>query len=226
MKSKRPAVLFLQHREEARQLIRMFPQTVEAAVIDHLAKSLSKDDYYTQDAEQPGVWMGVAAARLGLDGEVTREPFARLARNQHPFEDHQLTPRRKEFRRVGYDITFTAPKSVSLLFMVTQDPRILEAFQRNVSATMSAIESEVRTRVRRDGADFDRLTGNMVWGEFLHLTTRPVDGTPDPLIHTHAFTFNCTFDSEEQRWKAGQFGVIKSHMPVLEAADSRWTSNH
>lgn len=195
----------------------MVAQKVEAAVVDYLAKSLSKDDYYTQDAEQPGVWMGEAARLLGLDGEVTREPFARLARNQHPFEDHQLTPRRKERRRVGYDITFTAPKSVSILYMVTQDFRILEAFQRNVSATMSAIEAEARTRVRRDGADFDRLTGNMVWGEFLHLTTRPVDGTPDPLIHTHAFTFNCTFDSEEQRWKAGQFGVIKSRMPLFEA---------
>ena len=195
----------------------MVAQKVEAAVVDYLAKSLSKDDYYTQDAEQPGVWMGEAATLLGLDGEVTREPFARLARNQHPFEEHQLTPRRRERRRVGYDITFTAPKSVSILFIVTQDSRILEAFQRNVSTTMSAIEAEVRTRVRRDGADFDRVTGNLVWGEFLHLTARPVDGTPDPLIHVHAFTFNCTYDGEERRWKAGQFGTIKQRMPLYEA---------
>lgn len=195
----------------------MTPQYVESAVIDYLAKSLSKDDYYTQDAEQPGVWMGEAATLLGLDGEVSREPFARLARNQHPFEDHQLTPRRKEHRRVGYDITFTAPKSVSILYMVTQDPRILDAFQKNVSATMCDIEAEMRTRVRRSGADFDRSTGNMVWGEFLHLTTRPVDGTPDPLIHTHAFTFNCTYDTDEQRWKAGQFVTINRRMPLFEA---------
>jgi len=48
----------------------------------------------------------------------------------------------------------------------------------------------------------------MVWAEFVHRTTRPVDGVPDPQLHCHAVTFNATFDPVEVRWKAAQFGDL------------------
>ena len=63
-------------------------------------------------------------------------------------------------------------------------------------------------RVRKGGVDSDRLTGNMVWASFVHRTTRPVDGVPDPQLHCHATVFNATFDAVEDRWKAAQLANI------------------
>ena len=43
---------------------------------------------------------------------------------------------------------------------------------------MRDMESEMKTRLRKGGREEDRLTGNMVWAEFIHTTSRPVDGYP------------------------------------------------
>ena len=80
---------------------------------------------------------------------------------------------------------------------------------------MREIEAEMKTRVRKDGKDADRTTGNMVWAEFIHTTSRPVDGIPDPQLHAHVFVFNTTWDDEESRWKAGQFRELKARCPVF-----------
>ena len=115
-------------------------------------------------------------------------------------------------RRVGYDFTFSVPKSVSLLYAMSGDQDILDAFRGAVDETMREIEAEMKTRVRMGGKDEDRVTGNMVWAEFIHTTSRPVDGIPDPQLHAHVFVFNTTWDEEERRWKAGQFAIL-SGMP-------------
>ena len=81
------------------------------------------------------------------------------------------------------------PKSVSLLYAMTRDERILDAFRDSVDATMQDIEAEMATRVRKGGKNEERKTGNMVWGEFIHFTSRPVDGVPDPHLHAHCFVF-------------------------------------
>ena len=73
------------------------------------------------------------------------------------------------------------------------DQDILDAFRGAVDETMREIEAEMKTRVRRGGKDEDRVTGNMVWAEFIHTTSRPVDGVPDPQLHAHFFVFNTTF---------------------------------
>jgi hypothetical protein len=58
----------------------------------------------------------------------------------------------------------------------------------------------------------------MVWAEFIHTTSRPVDGLPDPRLHAHVFCFNTTWDEEEHRWKAGQFSDLKRDAPYFQAA--------
>lgn len=57
----------------------------------------------------------------------------------------------------------------------------------------------------------------MVWGEFIHLTARPVAGTPDPHLHAHCFVFNSTRAPEEQAFKAGQFRDLKRDATYYEA---------
>ena len=75
----------------------------------------------------------------------------------------------------------------------------------------------MKTRVRIGSQDDDRVTGNMVWGEFIHTTSRPVDGIPDPQLHAHVFVFNSTWDEEERRWKACQMGDLKRDAPYFQA---------
>ncbi len=174
-------------------------------------------DYYLSDQELPGVWRGKAAQRLGLSGEVQRRDWESLCDNLDPRTGRPLTPKTFRERRVGYDFTFNAPKSVSLLYAMTRDERILDSFRAAVDETMREAELEMKTRVRSQERNEDRTTGNMVWGEFTHLTTRPIDGVPDPHLHSHCFTFNTTWDDQERRWKAGQFGGIKRDGPYFEA---------
>src|SRR5262249_38466058 len=133
-------------------------------------------DYYSEGQEIVGAWGGQGAARLGLKGTVDRFSFERLCDNRHPLSGSPLTARTRSDRTVGYDFTFSVPKSVSLLHALSGDQDILTAFRSAVDETMREMESEMKTRVRRNGDDTDRNTGNMVWAEFIHTTSRPVDG--------------------------------------------------
>ena len=120
--------------------------------------------------------------------------FERLCDNLHPQTGEALTARTSSERTVGYDFTFSVPKSVSLLYALSEDQDILKAFRGAVDETMRDIETEMKTRVRKSGKDEDRATGNMTWAEFIHTTSRPVDGVPDPQLHAHVFAFNATYD--------------------------------
>ncbi len=174
--------------------------------------------YYGQEQEVIGEWQGKGAERLGLHGKVDQAAFETLCDNKRPGTNNRLTPRTNDHRRVGYDFNFNCPKSVSIVHALTGDERVLAAFRESVSETMRQIESDMKTRVRVHGADEDRKTGNMVWGEFIHFTARPVEGRPDPHLHAHCYAFNATYDPVEEKWKAGQFGDIKRDAEYYEAA--------
>ncbi|HEV8059414.1 MAG TPA: MobF family relaxase [Gemmataceae bacterium] len=175
-------------------------------------------DYYSEGQEIIGLWGGKTAKMLGLEGTVDKQAFDRLCDNLDPRDGTTpLTVRTRSQRTVGYDFTFSVPKSVSLLYARTGDYEILDAFRSAVDETMRDIESEMQTRVRSKGRDENRQTGNMVWAEFVHTTSRPVDGIPDPQLHAHCFAFNVTHDPEEQRFKAGQFRELKRDAPYFQA---------
>src|ERR1700729_3421434 len=162
-------------------------------------------DYYSEGQELVGSWGGKGAARLGLEGTVDKFSFERLCDNLDPRTGEPLTVRTRTERRVGYDFTFSVPKSVSLLYALSGDQGIMDAFRGAVEETMQEIEAEMKTRIRMGGKDEDRVTGNMAWAEFIHTTSRPVDGVPDPQLHAHVFVDGTTFRGLESRWKEDQF---------------------
>lgn len=199
-------------------MLRIVPSTAADGAKRYFDEALSRGDYYLEGQELAGSWGGEAAAMLGLAGGVSREAFHQLCDNVNPATGKRLTSRTKDRRRVGYDFNFHCPKTVSAVYALTGDERILEAFRASVQKTMEELEHDTECRVRDKGQNGSRVTGNMLWGEFIHLTSRPVDGVPDPHLHAHCFAFNATFDVQLGQWKAADFGGIKRDGRYFEAA--------
>lgn len=127
-------------------MLRVVAHTSAAAAQKYFSEGLKREDYYLDGQEVVGKWHGKAAGMLGLEGAVTKEAFSALTQNLHPVTGEKLTPRNRAGRRVGYDLTFNAPKSLSVLYAVTQDPKVLEVFRRSVSDTMNELERLAETR--------------------------------------------------------------------------------
>lgn len=181
----------------------------------------SLDDYYTGKNQFIGTWGGKGAEKLGLTGDINKSDFSAMCDNVDPSTGEKLTLQNKSDRRVGYDFTFDAGKSVSLAYAFGNDDekqQILDAFRESVKETMSEMETGMQTRVRSNKQNENRETANLAYGEFIHFTTRPIDGIPDPQLHAHCFAFNATFDEQEDRWKAGQFGQIKQDADYYQAS--------
>jgi conjugative relaxase-like TrwC/TraI family protein len=190
---------------------------IESTSVGRAMSYFSMADYLSEGQELVGQWRGEGAKRLGLLGEIKKTDWDALCNNRNPASGNKLTLRHKENRRVGYDFNFHVPKSVSLLYSLTKDERILDALRESVNETMRDMESEMQTRVRKAGENEKRSAGNMVWGEYVHFMSRPVGGVPDPHCHIHAYVFNATWDAKESAWKAGEFADLKRDAPYFEA---------
>src|SRR5208283_3934222 len=97
-------------------MLRITPSESAAAAKKYFGDSLRRSDYYIDGQEVPGQWHGKGAERLGLSGEVQDPEYVALCDNLHPVTGEQLSPRNKDNRRPGFDFTFSAPKSVSVLY--------------------------------------------------------------------------------------------------------------
>jgi conjugative relaxase-like TrwC/TraI family protein len=201
-------------------MLRIYMATAETNPKGYFSDSLSQSDYFVRDQDIASRWGGELLEKLGLSSErpIAQREFARLCDNLHPITGDRLTLRTRDDRTVGYDLTFHAPKGVSLLHALSGDRRITDAFREAVSQTMRDMQRAGGARVRLDGKSEDRHTGALAWGEFLHTTTRPVDGVPDPHLHQHCFAFNATWDPEEARVKAAQFREMVALHPYFQAS--------
>src|SRR5271165_5644379 len=102
-------------------------------------------DYYSEGQDIVGSWGGKGASRLGLEGTVDKSTFERLCDNLDPRTGKPQTVRARSERTVGYDFTFSVPKSVSLLYAMSGDQEIMDAFRGAVNETMIEIEMEMKT---------------------------------------------------------------------------------
>ena len=74
------------------------------------------EDYYMGSGEAPGVWQGGLAAELGLAGVVDADQLRSLLLGRDPTTDAELLPGHRARTVTAFDVTFSAPKSVSLLW--------------------------------------------------------------------------------------------------------------
>ncbi|ARW85439.1 conjugative transfer relaxase/helicase TraI [Aeromonas salmonicida] len=156
----------------------------------------AEENYYAM-GELESAWLGEGAQRLGLDGPVDGATFDAIAQGKLP-DGTELSRmvNGKETHRTGYDLTFSAPKSVSVLGLVAGDERFVAAHHRAVATAMKEVETLASTRIMTDGVSRTEHTGNIVAALYTHDTSRELD----PQLHTHALVLNATY--AEGKWRA------------------------
>jgi conjugative relaxase-like TrwC/TraI family protein len=187
-----------------------------------------EEDYYTKPGEAPGYWIGSLAAEMGLAGQVDGEHYSAILDGQDPLTGGTLVNRpgrhvrvdelgreRKVEPTLGYDIRFSAPKSVSLLWGVGSPEvrdAVLAAHEEAVAAGMAYMERTACWVARGEGGKkLERGVGFVGMG-FLHRSSR----AGDPSLHTHVVTANMTRAASDERWLA--LANPKPSSPLLREA--------
>ncbi|MHC6328465.1 conjugative transfer relaxase/helicase TraI [Escherichia coli] len=156
----------------------------------------SHEDNYYASGSLDSRWMGEGAEKLGLKGEVASTDMDAVRQGKLPDgSDLSRMVNGVNKHRSGYDLTFSAPKSVSVMALVGEDRRFIEAHNRAVAVVMQEVEKLVSARITEEGKTETVLTGNMVAALYNHDTSRDLD----PQLHTHALVFNATFAGEKWR---------------------------
>jgi len=151
------------------------------------------EDYYAARGEAPGAWLGggVEALCLAAGARVEREGFMALMRGCHPADGSVLRAITKSSTVAAVDLTFSAPKSVSVLFAVAGgevSEALVEAHERAVSSAVAYLEREA-CRTRRGRGGVERVSGEgFVAAAYRHRLSR----AGDPQLHTHVVVANLT----------------------------------
>lgn len=164
---------------------------------------LAREDYYLEGGEPPGVWFGDGARALGIAGQTVessqlRAMFAGFAPDDEPLVQNAGKPNRQP----GWDLTFSAPKSVSTLWSQADEvlrARIADAHWRAVQEALGYIQSEATwTRRGRGGESPERV--GLVAATFEHGTSR----AQQPQLHTHSLVLNLGVRDD------GSWGTVRS----------------
>ncbi len=165
---------------------------------------LSRAGYYTASGEPPGRWWGKAAELLELGGEVSASQLSMLTAGYTPNGESLVRNAGSDKRRAGFDLTFSAPKSISVLWSQSASHirNVIERAQsRAVEQALSYLQGEAGRTRRGCGGD-QKLGASLAVAMFDHCTARAqMNQTPDPQLHTHALVLNVCF-GEDGRWGA------------------------
>jgi len=150
-----------------------------------------RDDYYTGKGEAAGQWFGAGAGALGLVGEVDADDFRQVVMDAvDPRTGSVLRPLVGDRPVRGFDMTFSAPKSASLLFFLGGGDvpgAVRQAHDEAVVAALGYMEREACVvRAGKAGRAGKSVGGGFVGGLFRHRTSRALD----PQLHTHAVVAN------------------------------------
>jgi conjugative relaxase-like TrwC/TraI family protein len=170
--------------------------TVEQSRYYERQVAQGRDDYYSGRGESPGRWTGSGAGVLGLGGEVDDEGFMALMEGRDPGSGERLKHVGGRSKVAALDLTFSAPKSVSVLFAIGQ-PGLVEAHESAVDAALGYLEREA-CRVRRGRGGVRREVGaGFVAAAYRHRMSR----AEDPQLHTHVVAANMA-RGQDGRWTA------------------------
>ncbi|HGJ5879758.1 MAG TPA: MobF family relaxase, partial [Arsenophonus nasoniae] len=155
-----------------------------------------KDNYYVLESMEER-YFGKGAEILGLKGEFDKNTFRELLEGKLPDGTELIFHKDgKNQHRPGYDLTFSAPKSISIMALVAGDKQLLEAHNKAVEVALSQAEKFASARTMSEGQKQTVLTDNLIAVLFNHYTSRDVD----PQLHTHSVVINATQHNE--KWQA------------------------
>ncbi len=153
---------------------------------DEVAAGL--EDYYAGRGEAVGHWIGHGSSAAGLSGEVCPDQLARLFQAVHPDTGEALgaayNVRAGADRVTGWDLTFSAPKSLSVLWALGGGEVGMAAKEAHDAAVAAGLEYlEEHAAFSRQGKAGIRQvdTEGLLGAAFVHRTSR----AGDPQLHTH-----------------------------------------
>lgn len=170
--------------------------------LDYYA-DLASEDYYHAGGEPPGQWAGAGAAEFGLSGRVSDLAYRRIFSGRHPLTGEFLAQKQgDDEHRPGWDFSFSAPKSVSLVWSQTNSDALRHDIQQAHDAAMRAglahLEKYAYTRRGHGGKEQEPV--KLIAATFEHGTSR----AQDPQLHTHTLIANIC------RRADGTYGTIES----------------
>lgn len=171
------------------------------------------DDYYAKDSEEHkslSSWHGKGATSLGLKGQVEPSSFKAILDGKLP--NGQSLGRIENGERVhapGIDLTFSAPKSVSIMAEVGGDKRIYDVHMQAVKTALNWTEKNaIGTRAMKDGVLENEKVGNITAALFRHDTSRNMD----PQLHTHSVIANA-IKRDDGEWRSAYMkGIFDNKM--------------
>ena len=170
------------------------------------------DDYYAEDGQAASAWWGAGAEALCLVGVVDTATFKALLDGQLP-DGTTMHHGGDGERRAGSDLTFSAPKSVSMQAFIAGDEGLIRAHDTAVARVLSHVERRLAAcRVTQAGETNSKLTGNLAVALFRHELSRDAD----PQLHTHAVALNLTRRADGQ-WRALDAAPLYGQQKLLGA---------
>jgi conjugative relaxase-like TrwC/TraI family protein len=170
------------------------------------------DDYYTKPGEAPGEWVGDLVDELGLTGQVDAAGYTAILEGRDPTTGALLVQRPETRYRLrpdgsekvvepvlGYDVRFSAPKSVSLLYALAGEPtreRIVSVMNEAVREGIAHLEQEACMVQRGKGGKIIERGGGFAGMAFRHRMSR----AGDPALHVHVVISNLTRAAADGKW--------------------------
>ncbi|HXN07250.1 MAG TPA: MobF family relaxase [Nitrospiria bacterium] len=160
------------------------------------------ESYYAKDqgyyTKEPGYWDGKGSQLLGLEGAVDKKDFRNLLNGKDPEGNQLVTTHNGREHRAGFDLTFSAPKSLSILSEIAGDIRLREAHRTAVTEALRYLESNYSgIRETVDGVTRPVATDNLIIARFEHNTSRGPN--MDCQVHTHCVVLNASQSNDKFR---------------------------
>ena len=181
-------------------------------------------DYYLSDLarelpldatrDRPGRWVGTAGVALGLSGPLEPSGFRALLEGRHPRTGRPMPS--VPVTVCGFDLTFSAPKSASVLFALGGEEvarRVVDMHREAVESAVRYLEGHAVSATRRQGPAREVVaTSGLIGGLFTHAVSRNLD----PHLHSHVVVANLVH-GVDGRWSACDWRGLAAHRAAAAA---------